>query len=84
MQHPHNTHRAAFDVLVADERIVPKPAPRLSETPPCSNNIQPDVGENSIYILTTMCGYSLAECQSLLDKGVVEQAKGSFSVKSQL
>jgi len=83
VQHPHNTHRAAFDVS-AGERNVPKAAPRLSETPASSNNIQPDVGENSVYVLTNMCGYSLAECQALLDAGIVKQPKGSFTSSSRL
>ena len=83
IQHPHNTHRAAFEVS-SGERIVPKAAPRLSETPASISNIQPDVGENSVYILTNLCGYSLEQCQALLDDGVVEQAKQSFTVTSRL
>jgi len=83
IQHPHNTHRAAFDEI-AGEGNMPKPAPRLSETPASSSNIQPDVGENSVYVLTNMCGYSLAECQALLDEGVVQQARGSCSATSRL
>jgi len=83
VQHPHNTHRAAFEEI-AGEGNVPKAAPRLSETPASSNNIRPDVGENSVYVLTNMCGYSLIECQTLLDEGVVQQAKVSSSVTSRL
>jgi len=83
VQYPHNTHRAAFEEVTGTGNV-PKAAPRLSETPPASNNIQPDVGENSVYVLTNMCGYGLAECQTLLDEGVVEQAKGSHSAASRL
>jgi len=82
VKHPHNVHRAAFDD--AGERKIPTAAPRLSETPASSNNIQPDVGENSVYVLTNMCGYSLAECQALVDDGVVVQAKRSLSATSRL
>jgi len=82
VQHTHNTHRAAFDVV--GERKVPTAAPRLSETPASSNNIQPDIGEHSMYVLTNMCGYSLDECQALVDDGVVVQAKQSFSATSRL
>jgi len=83
VQHPHNTHRAAFEA-VAGDRNMPKAAPRLSETPASSNNILPDVGENSVYILTNLCRYSLAECQALIDEGVVVQAKESFAATSRL
>ena len=74
VQHPHNAHRASFEVT-AEDRNVPKAAPRLSETPASSNNVQPDVGEDSVYVLTNMCGYSLSECQALLDEGVIKQAR---------
>jgi len=83
VQHPHSTHRAAFEVT-ADKRNMPKAAPQLSETPACSSNIQPDVGEHSVYILTNLCGYSLERCQALLDDGVIEQAKQSFTATSRL
>ena len=83
VQHPHNTHRASF-IADAEERNVPKAAPRLSETPASSNNIRPDVGENSVYVLTNVCRYSLAECQALLDEGVVKQARGPLSATSRL
>jgi len=83
VHHPHNAHRAAFEET-AGKGYVPKAAPRLSETPSSSNNIQPDVGENSVFVLTNMCGYSLVECQALLDEGVVQQAKVSHSATSRL
>jgi len=76
-------NHAAFEVI-PEERTVPKAAPRLSETPASSNNIQPDVGENTVYVLTNMCGYSLAECQALLDEGIVKQAKGLLTSTSRL
>jgi len=83
VHHPHNTHRMAFE-KTAEEEHVPIAAPRLSETPAFSNNVQPDVGENSVYVLSNMCGYSPAECQALLDEGVVQQAKASYSAVSRL
>jgi len=83
VEHPHNIHREAFQ-LARRERNVPVAAPRLSETPASGNNIEPDIGENTVYVLTNVCGYSTAECQTLLDDGVVVQAKRSVSAKSQL
>lgn len=82
-EHPHNSHREAFE-KVGGQRKVPNAAPRLSETPAHNSNSLPDVGENSVHILTSLCGYSLKECQDLLDKGVIEQAKGLLSNTSRL
>jgi alpha-methylacyl-CoA racemase len=76
-EYPHNKNKGAFDTVRGPlgKMSVPIPAPRLSETPGSSTNILPDAGENSVQVLTEVCGYSLAECQNLLDSGAVEQAK---------
>ena len=74
----HNKLRKSFEsVGVSGETQVPIAAPRLSQTPGSSSNISPDAGEQSVRILTEYGGYSLEECQRLLDTGVVEQAKMS-------
>ena len=80
VEYRHNKQRHSFQ-LVNDNGIphepIPVPAPRLADSPPAANNILPDVGEHSVTVLTEYAGYSLEECQRLLDCGVVEQAKMS-------
>lgn len=83
VRHPHSVHRAAFQA-VAGNKHVPKPVPLLSETPASSDHIQPDVGEHTVDVLTSLGGYSLTECQALIDDGVIQQAKRSFSATSRL
>lgn len=73
LRYPHNTQRQSFDSGTG----IPVSAPRLSETPGSSNNVQPDIGEHTVRVLTEYAGYSLAECQQLIDKQVVEQAQMS-------
>lgn len=72
----HNTYRKSFEAIDASGTTqAPVAAPRLSETPAESSNISPDAGEQSVRVLTEYAGYSLEDCQRLIDTGVVEQGK---------
>ena len=66
----HGAGRGAFE-HVPGVGPVPIPAPRLSETPGGTNNLSPDVGENSVDVLRE-AGYSEEECARLMKDGIVE------------
>lgn len=81
IDYDHNKIRQSFESVneaaAGGPSHVPRAAPRLSVTPAGSDNISPDAGEHSVSVLTEFAGYSLEDCQRLLDSGVIDQSKMS-------